>query len=68
MSGSVPIGSIIDADGNPTPAMRAWMQAVTLATGGQWDIRRERVNDTTVRTRMVGKDGTARYGPNETLS
>lgn len=67
---ALPAGPIVDPQtGEATPAMRAWMLAVTQAMGGPaYDIRQERVNDTTIRRRMKGSDGVIRYGPDETLT
>lgn len=56
-----PQGPLIDPQtGEPTQAMRAFMQAVHEAKGKQWDIRFERVDDTHVKVRMLGSDGTWR--------
>jgi hypothetical protein len=68
MSGAVPRGAHVDAKGNPTEARRAFDQSVYEATGGPYEIRLERVDDTNVRIRMKGADGTWRASSNITLS
>ena len=59
----------LDKDGNPTQAFRVFLQTLAESVGGPaYEIKSERIDDTTIRRKMKGADGVVRYGPNETLS
>lgn len=68
MSGVFPVGPIVDQDGRPTEAFAALLRSLIKATGGQWSIEAERVDDTHIRWTMKGSDGTKRATANDNLS
>jgi hypothetical protein len=57
VSGSVPIGPIVDKDGAPTEAMRQLLQALCDSTGYPFEFRLKRISDTSIKVRLKGADG-----------